>query len=122
LKVKEGEIRITSNSACIGGPESGSGPCGSTPAQDTLSGVYSSGTWSGSQGKCSAPNGLNGVGTTYSKCNVWTLDKGAYPSGDLASIPLLSDSTIIDGVGYRCFFNPPGSTCPNTTDPIPGGT
>src|SRR5207247_3063792 len=61
LKVKEGEIRITSNSACIGGPElPSSGPCGNTPAQDTLSGVYSSGTWSGNQGKCSpAQGGLN---------------------------------------------------------------
>src|SRR5438128_615031 len=123
LKVKEGEIQVTANSACIGGAESGGGSCGNTPAQDTLSGVYSSGTWSGSQGRCSpAQGGLNGATTTNSKCNVWTSAQGAYPSGEPAAIPLLSDSTIIDGVGYRCFFNPPGSTCPNSTDPVPGGT
>jgi hypothetical protein len=123
LKVKEGDIQITANSACLGGPESGGGSCGNTPAQDTLSGVYSSGTWSQSQGKCSpAQGGLNGATTTNSKCNVWTSAQGAYPPGEPVSIPLLSDSTIIDGVGYRCFFNPPGSTCPNSTDPVPGGT
>jgi hypothetical protein len=123
LKVKEGEIQITANSGCLGGPESGAGSCGITAAQDTLSGVYSSGTWSGNQGRCSAAQGgLNGTTTTNSRCNVWTSAQGAYPSGEPAAIPLLSDSTIIDGVGYRCFFNPPGSTCPNSTDPIPGGT
>ena len=123
LKVKEGEIQVTANSACVGGPESGGGSCGNTPPQDTLSGVYSSGTWSGSQGRCSpAQGGLNGATTTNSRCNVWTSAQGAYPPGEPAAIPLLSDSTIIDGVGYRCFFNPPGSTCPNSTDPVPGGT
>ena len=123
LKVKEGEIQVTANSACVGGPESGGGSCGNTLPQDTLSGVYSSGTWSGSQGRCSpAQGGLNGATTTNSRCNVWTSAQGAYPPGEPAAIPLLSDSTIIDGVGYRCFFNPPGSTCPNSTDPVPGGT
>ena len=123
LKVKEGEIQVTANSACVGGPESGGGSCGNTPPQDTLSGVYSSGTWSGSQGRCSpAQGGLNGATTTNSRCNVWTSAQGAYPPGEPAAIPLLSDSTIIDGVGYRCFFNPPGSTCPTSTDPVPGGT
>jgi hypothetical protein len=123
LKVKEGEIQITANSACVGGAESGGGSCGNTPAQDTLSGVYSSGTWSGTQGRCSpAQGGLNGATTTNSRCNVWTSAQGAYPSGEPVSIPLLSDSTIIGGVGYRCFFNPPGSTCPNSIDPVPGGT
>src|SRR5438128_1499698 len=118
LKVKEGEIQVTANSACVGGPESGGGSCGNTPPQDTLSGVYSSGTWSGSQGRCSpAQGGLNGATTTNSRCNVWTSAQGAYPPGEPAAIPLLSDSTIIDGVGYRCFFNPAGSTCPNSTDP-----
>jgi hypothetical protein len=85
-----------------------------------MSGVYSSGTWSGSQGICGA--GLNGQTTTNKKCNVWTSSQGVYPAGDASSIPLLSDPTIIDGKGYRCFFNPPDSTCPNTADPIPGGT
>ena len=127
LKVKEGTIQITANSACLGGPESGGGACGNTPAQDTLTGVYSSGNWSGSQGSCNPPppssnKGLNGSTTTNSRCNVWTSAQGPYPSGELPAIPLLSDSTIIDGVGYRCFFNPPGSTCPNTTDPVSGGT
>ena len=127
LKVKEGTIQISANSACLGGPESGGGSCGNTPAQDTLTGVYSSGNWSGSQGACNPPppssnKGLNGSTTTNSRCNVWTSAQGPYPSGELSAIPLLSDSTIIDGVGYRCFFNPPGSTCPNTTDPVPGGT
>jgi len=127
LKVKEGTIQISANSACLGGPESGGGVCGNTPAQDTLTGVYSSGNWSGSQGACNPPppssnKGLNGSTTTNSKCNVWTSAQGPYPSGEPAAIPLLSDSTIIDGVGYRCFFNPPGSTCPNSTDPVPGGT
>ncbi|TMD70068.1 MAG: hypothetical protein E6I81_14940 [Chloroflexi bacterium] len=127
LKVKEGTIQITANSACLGGPESGGGACGNTPAQDTLTGVYSSGDWSGSQGSCNPPppssnKGLNGSTTTNSRCNVWTSAQGPYPSGELPAIPLLSDSTIIDGVGYRCFFNPPGSTCPNTTDPVSGGT
>jgi type IV pilus assembly PilX-like protein len=127
LKVKEGTIQISANSACLGGPESGGGSCGNTPAQDTLTGVYSSGNWSGSQGACNPPppssnKGLNGSTTTNSRCNVWTSAQGPYPSGELSAIPLLSDSTIIDGVGYRCFFNPPGSTCPNSTDPVPGGT
>jgi hypothetical protein len=123
LKVKEGEIQITANSACLGGAESGGASCGNTAAQDTLSGVYSSGTWSGSQGRCSAAQGgLNGATTTNSRCNVWTAALGAYPAGEPTSIPLLSDPTIIDGVGYRCFFSPPGSTCPNSTDPVPGGT
>ena len=85
-----------------------------------MSGVYSSGTWGGSQGICGA--GLNGQTTTNKKCNVWTSSQGVYPAGDASSIPLLSDPTIIDGKGYRCFFNPPGSICPNTADPIPGGT
>jgi len=93
LKVKEGEIQITANSGCLGGPESGSGSCGNTAAQDTLSGVYSSGTWSGNQGRCSAAQGgLNGATTTNSRCNVWTSAQGAYPSGEPASIPLLTDS------------------------------
>jgi PilX N-terminal len=127
LKVKEGTIQISANSACLGGPESGGGSCGNTAAQDTLTGVYSSGDWSGSQGACNPPppssnKGLNGSTTTNSRCNVWTSAQGPYPSGELSAIPLLSDSTIIDGVGYRCFFNPPGSTCPNSTDPVPGGT
>jgi hypothetical protein len=122
LKVKEGTIKISANSACLGGPESGGGACGNTPAQDTLTGIYSSGNWSGSQGDCNPPKSVNGSTTTNSKCNVWTSAKGPYPSGESTAIPLLSDSTIIDGVGYRCFFNPPGSTCPNSTDPVPGGT
>jgi hypothetical protein len=123
LKVKEGEVQISANSACLGGPESGGGSCGNTTAQDTLAGVYSSGTWSGTQGRCSAAQGgLNGATTTNARCNVWTSAQGAYPSGEPTAIPLLSDSTIIDGVGYRCFFNPPGSTCPNSTDPVSGGT
>jgi hypothetical protein len=121
LKVKEGQVQLSAASACIGAQESGSG-CpgrGSTPFQDTMSGVYTSGTWGGSQGNCSG--GLNGATTTNKKCNVWTSAQGPYPTGE-RPIPLLSDSTIIDGNGYRCFFNPPGSTCPNTADPVPGGT
>src|SRR5439155_10613237 len=82
--------------------------------------VYTSGTWGGTKGNCSG--GLNGNTTTNSRCNVWTSAQGPYPTDDPIKIPLLSDSTIIDGNGYRCFFNPPGSTCPNTADPIPGGT
>ena len=121
LKVKEGQVRLNDNGACIGKQESGSGCSGgATPFQDTMSGVYSSGTWGGSQGICGA--GLNGQTTTNKKCNVWTSSQGVYPAGDASSIPLLSDPTIIDGKGYRCFFNPPGSICPNTADPIPGGT
>jgi hypothetical protein len=122
LKVKEGVIELTANSACIGAQESGSG-CGShgnTAFQDTMSGVYTSGTWSGTQGSCGS--GLNGATTTNRRCNVWTLAQGPYPVGEPDRIPLLSDSTIIDGNGYFCFFNPPGSTCPNTTEPVPGGT
>ncbi len=121
LKVKEGQVQLNSGSACIGKQESGSGCSGGgTPFQDTMSGVYTSGTWGGSKGNCSG--GLNGNTTTNSRCNVWTSAQGPYPTGDPPAIPLLSDSTIIDGKGYRCFFNPPGSTCPNTADPIPGGT
>jgi len=121
LKVREGQVQINSGSACIGKQESGSGcPGGGTAFQDTMSGVFTSGTWGGSKGNCGG--GLNGNTTTNSRCNVWTSAQGPYPTGDPISIPLLSDSTIIDGKGYRCFFNPPGSTCPNTTDPIPGGT
>jgi type IV pilus assembly PilX-like protein len=124
LKVKEGQIQITSNSACVGAQESGSG-CGgggNTPFQDTMSGIYmgASGTWGGSKGNCSA--GLNGATTTNRNCNVWTSAQGPYPAGEPVSIPLLSDSTIIDDKGYRCFFNPPGAACPNAADPLPGGT
>jgi hypothetical protein len=127
LKVKEGTIQISANSACLGGPESGGGACGNTAAQDTLTGVYSSGNWSGSQGSCNPPppssnKGLNGSTTTNSRCNVWTSAQGPYPTGEPTAIPLLSDSTIIDAVGYRCFFSPPGVACPNATDPVPGGT
>jgi hypothetical protein len=121
LKVKEGQVQLNSGSACIGKQESGSGCSGGgTPFQDTMSGVFTSGSWGGSKGNCAG--GLNGNTTTNSRCNVWTSAQGPYPTGDPISIPLLSDSTIIDGKGYRCFFNPPGSTCPNTTDPVPGGT
>ena len=121
LKVRQGQVKLDSGSACIGKQESGSGCSGGgTPFQDTMSGVYTSGTWGGSKGNCSG--GLNGNTTTNSRCNVWTSAQGPYPTGEPTSIPLLSDSTIIDGKGYRCFFNPPGSTCPNTADPIPGGT
>ncbi len=124
LKVKEGQVQINSGSACIGKQESGSGCSGGgTPFQDTMSGVYTSGTWGGSKGNCSG--GLNGNTTTNSRCNVWTSAQGPYPTGEPTSIPLLTDSTIIDGKGYRCFFIPPGSTCPNDpqhTPPIPGGT
>ena len=121
LKVKEGQVQLNSGSACVGKQESGSGCSGGgTAFQDTMSGVFTSGTWGGSKGNCSG--GLNGNTTTNRRCNVWTSAQGPYPTGDPPSIPLLSDSTIIDGKGYRCFFNPPGSTCPNTVDPIPGGT
>jgi len=121
LKVKEGQVQLNSGSACIGKQESGSGCSGGgTPFQDTMSGVYTSGTWGGSKGNCGG--GLNGNTTTNSRCNVWTSAQGPYPTGEPTAIPLLSDSTIIDGTGYRCFFNPPGSTCPHPADPIPGGT
>jgi len=122
LKVKEGQIQITSNSACIGAQESGSGCSGGggTAFQDTMSGIYTSGTWGGSKGNCTA--GLNGASTTNRNCNVWTSAQGPYPTGEPASLPLLTDSTIINNTGYLCFFNPPGSVCPNTTNPIPGGT
>jgi hypothetical protein len=125
LKVKEGQIQMTSNSACIGAQESGSGCSGggNTPFQDTMSGIYmgSLASWGGSKGTpCSA--GLNGATTTNRNCNVWTSAQGPYPSDEPPTIPALTDSTIIDGIGYRCFFNPPGSVCPNLADPIPGGT
>jgi len=123
LKVREGQVQLNSGSACIGKQESGSGCSGGgTAFQDTMSGVYTSGTWGGSKGNCGG--GLNGNTTTNSRCNVWTSAQGPYPTGDPISLPLLSDSTIIDGKGYRCFFNPPG-TCPNDDahqPPIPGGT
>src|SRR5207247_1903745 len=79
LKVKEGQVRLNDNGACIGKQESGSGCSGgATPfLQDTMSGVYSSGTWGGSQGICGA--GLNGQTTTNKKCNVWTSSQGVYP-------------------------------------------
>ncbi|PYN58620.1 MAG: hypothetical protein DMD94_00475 [Candidatus Rokuibacteriota bacterium] len=125
LKVKEGQVQLNSGSACIGKQESGSGCSGGgTPFQDTMSGVYTSGTWGGSKGNCSG--GLNGNTTTNSRCNVWTSAQGPYPTGEPTAIPLLSDSTIIDGVGYRCFFQSPDPDgiirCPNSIDPIPGGT
>src|SRR2546427_752087 len=103
--------------------ETGSGCGGGANAgiQDTMSGVYSSGTWGGTNGDCAA--GLNGQTTLNKRCNVWTEAQGPYPASDLPVVPpLLSDSSIIDGKGYRCFFNPPGSTCPNTADPVPSGT
>jgi hypothetical protein len=121
LKVKEGQIQITSNSGCIGAQESGSGCSGggNTAFQDTMSGIYTSGTWGGTKANCTA--GLNGATTTNRNCNVWTSSQGPYPSGEPASLPMLTDSTIINGAGYLCFFNPPGSVCPNTTNPVPGG-
>ena len=123
LKVKEGLVKLNSGSACIGKQETGSGCGGGANAgiQDTMSGVYSSGTWGGTNGDCAA--GLNGQTTLNKRCNVWTEAQGPYPASDLSVVPpLLSDSSIIDGKGYRCFFNPPGSTCPNTADPVPSGT
>jgi hypothetical protein len=121
LKVKEGQIRLTASSSCIGRQESGSGcPGGTTAFQDTMSAVYTSGTWGGGNGVCAG--GLNGATTTNRNCNVWTSAQGPYPANEPTTIPLLSDSTIIGGIGYRCFFSPPGATCPNTGDPVPGGT
>src|SRR5437867_7171175 len=71
LKVKEGQVQINSNSACIGKQESGSGcPGGATALTDTMTGVYSSGTWGGSNGSCGG--GLNGATTLNRRCNVWT--------------------------------------------------
>jgi len=129
LKVKEGLVKLSSGSACIGKQETGSGCGGGANAgiQDTMSGVYSSGTWGGTNGDCAA--GLNGQTTLNKRCNVWTEAQGPYPASDLSvGPPLLSDSTIIDGKGYRCFFYPPDlpdSPCPNDpahAPPIPGGT
>src|SRR2546422_6985086 len=123
LKVKEGLVKLSGGSACIGKQETGSGCGGGANAgiQDTMSGGYSSGTWGGTNGDCAA--GRKSQTTLNKRRHVWTEAQGPYPASDLSVVPpLLSDSSIIDGKGYRCFFNPPGSTCPNTADPVPSGT
>jgi hypothetical protein len=110
LRVRQGQVGITSDSASVG--------LSQTDAfQDPLSGVFSSGTWSGNHGNCPP---LNGGATTNNKCNVYTLASGPYPSTDATAVPLLSDSAIINGVGYNCFFLAPGGVCLNP-GPVPGG-
>ncbi len=116
FRVREGRVEITSNAARVGRPEVGGGS-GSNTEQDTLTGVFSSGAWFGSQGNCPP---LNGEDTTNNRCNVWTRASGPYPATGATAPPQLSDPAIIKNVGYRCFFLQPESTCTNP-DPLPGG-
>jgi hypothetical protein len=113
LKVKEGIVRISSNSAHLGQNEIGDN--GRNGVQDPLTDVRFNGVWDGSQGNCPP---LNGTTTSNNRCNVWTLNSGSYSDTSSNSFSL-SAPIIIKDTGYKCFFLPPESACTNPA-PVPG--
>jgi hypothetical protein len=121
LQVNQGQVAITANNGCFGRQASGGGGCpGGAVANGPLSGIYTSGTWSGGSFASCPP--VNGSNTSNTHCNVWTLAQGSFPIGAITQTPLLTDSIVISVIGgFRCFFTAPGDVCPNAADPLPGG-